>query len=132
MSELCLTCPILFVGRSTVDPLLGKEDMESGTPIPNRMVTEDDDMQTLRKITGASSIIDWTEKNMGDTHIGKRKLKAGTRKDKAKKAKTTEEAVLGSDESTQSSNDGWSPPYQESNLSTSASSADDNGDVGDY
>jgi hypothetical protein len=35
-------CLILFVGRSNADPLLDEEDMESDTPIPNRMVTEDD------------------------------------------------------------------------------------------
>jgi hypothetical protein len=31
---------------------------------------------------------------VGDTHIGKRKLNAGPRKDKGKKAKTTDEPVL--------------------------------------
>jgi hypothetical protein len=69
----CLTCLILFVGRSNAEPLLDKEDTESDTPIPNRMVTQDDDTQTLRPITGASSIVDWAEQNVGDTHIGKRK-----------------------------------------------------------
>jgi hypothetical protein len=54
----------------------------------------------LKQITGTSSIVDWAEKNVDDTHIGKRKLKAGPRKDKGKRAKTTEETVLGSDEST--------------------------------
>jgi hypothetical protein len=39
-----------------------------------------------------------------------------------------DEPVLGSDESTLSPDEGRSPPYQESNLSTSASSDDDNGD----
>jgi hypothetical protein len=52
------------------DPLLDEDDMDSDTPIPNRMVTEDDDIRTLRQITGASSIVDWDEKNVGDTHIG--------------------------------------------------------------
>jgi hypothetical protein len=94
------------------------------------MVTQDDDTRTLRQITGASSIVDWVEQNMGDTHIGKRKLKAGPRKDKGKKTKTTDEAVLGSDESTPSPDEERSPPYQESNLSTSASSNDDDGDGG--
>jgi hypothetical protein len=69
---------------------------------------------------------------VGDTHIGKRKLKAGLRKDKEKKAKTTDEAVLRSDESTPSPDEGRSPPYQESNLSTSASFDDDDRDGGDY
>jgi hypothetical protein len=43
-----------------------------------------------------------------------------------------DKAVLGSDESTLSLDEGWSPPYQESNLSTSASSDDDDGDGGGY
>jgi hypothetical protein len=91
------------------------------------MVTQDDDRRTLRQIPGTPSIVDWAEQNVGDTHIGKRKLKARPRKDKGKKAKTTEERVLGSDESTPSSDEGGSPPYQESNLSNSASSDDDDG-----
>jgi hypothetical protein len=43
-----------------------------------------------------------------------------------------DEPVLGSDESTPSLDEGRSPPYQESNLSTSASSDDDNGDGEGY
>jgi hypothetical protein len=70
MAYLCLTCLILFVSRLKADPLLDEDDMDSDTPIPNRMVTEDDDIRTLRQITGASSIVDWDEKNVGDTHIG--------------------------------------------------------------
>jgi hypothetical protein len=62
---------------------------------------------------------------VGDTHIGKRKLKVGPKKDKGKKTKEMDEAVLGSDESTQSLEEGRSPPYAESNFSTSASSDDD-------
>jgi hypothetical protein len=93
------------------------------------MVTEDDDTRTLRQITGASSIVVWAEKNVGDTHIEKRKLKVRPRKHKEKKANTMDEVVFGSDESTPSPDEGRSPPYQEYNLSTSASS-DDNG--GDY
>jgi hypothetical protein len=131
-SYLCLTCLILFVGHSNVDPLLDEEDTESDTPIPNRMVTEDDDMRTLRQTTGTYSIVDWAEKNVGDTHIGKRKLKARPGKDKGKKTKTTDEVVLQSDESTLSPDEGRSPPYQESNLSTSTSSDNDDGDGGDY
>jgi hypothetical protein len=114
------------------EPLLDKEDTENDTPMTNRMVTQDDDTQTLRQITGVSSIVDWVEQNVGDTHIGKRKLKAGPRKDKGKKPKVTDEAVLGSDESTPSLDERHSPPYQESNLNTSASSDDDDGDGGGY
>jgi hypothetical protein len=58
--------------------------------------------------------------------------KVKPRKDKGKKVKTTEEGVLGSDESTPSPDKGGSPPYQESNLSTPASSDDDDEDDGGY
>jgi hypothetical protein len=67
---------------------------------------------------------------VGDTHIGKRKLKVGPWKEKGKKQKVTNGALLGSAESTPSSDEGRSPPYQESNLSTSASSDDDGADGG--
>jgi hypothetical protein len=85
-----------------VEPLLDEEAMESDTLILNRIVTEDDDRRTLRQIIGTPSIIDWVKQNVGDTRIGKRKLKVGPRKDKEKKAKTAEEAMLESDESTPS------------------------------
>jgi hypothetical protein len=106
MAYFYLTCLILFVGRSNAEPLLDEEDTESDTTILNRMVTQDDDMRTLRQIIGASSIVDWAEQNMGDTHIGKRKLKTEPGKGKGKKAKTMDEPVLGSDESTPSLDEG--------------------------
>jgi hypothetical protein len=43
MVYLCLTCLILFIGRLNAEALLDEEDMDCDTPIPNRMVTEDDD-----------------------------------------------------------------------------------------
>jgi hypothetical protein len=79
---LCQTSLIFIVGRSNTEPLLDEEDTESDTPIPNRMVTQDDDRRTLRQIPGTPSIVDWAEQNVGDTHIGKRKLKARPRKDR--------------------------------------------------
>jgi hypothetical protein len=66
------------------------------------------------------------------TYIGKRKLKAMLRKDKQKKAKTMDEGVLGSDESTPTPDEGGSLTYQESNLSSLASSDDNDGDGGGY
>jgi hypothetical protein len=132
MAYLCQTSLIFIVGRSNAEPLLDEEDTESETPIPNRMVTQDDDRRTLRQITGTPSIVGWAEQNVGDTHIGKRKLKTGPRKNKGKKAKTTGEGVLGSDESTPGPDEGGSPPYQEFNLSSSASSNDDDGDSRGY
>jgi hypothetical protein len=79
----------------------------------------------LRQIIGYVSIADWAKQNLGDTHIGKRKLKVDPRKEKGKKQKVMDEPLLGSDESTLSPDEGCSPPYQSSNLSTSASSDDD-------
>jgi hypothetical protein len=58
------------------------------------MVTEDDDTSTLRWITCASSIVDWAEENVGDTHIEKRKIKVGPRNDKGKKTNMMDEPVL--------------------------------------
>jgi hypothetical protein len=95
------------------------------------MVTKDDNRRTLRKITGIPSIVVWVEQNVGDTHIGKRKLKARPRKDKEKKGKDNG-WVLGSDESTPSPDEGGSPPYQESNFTTSSSFNDDDRDGGGY
>jgi hypothetical protein len=62
------------------------------------MVTQGDDTRTLRQITRSASIIDWAEQNVGDTHIRKRKQKVGPRKEKGKKAKVIDEALLTSDE----------------------------------
>jgi hypothetical protein len=68
-----------------MDPLVDKEDTQSDTPIPSRIVTEGDDTGTLQKITGTSSLIDWTDKNVDDTHIGKQKQKTMIKKGKGKK-----------------------------------------------
>jgi hypothetical protein len=68
-------------GRSNAYPLLD-EDTQSDTPIPSRIVTEGDDTRTLQKITGTSSLVDWVDKNVGDTHIGKRKQKTMSKKGK--------------------------------------------------
>jgi hypothetical protein len=112
-------------GRSNADPLLDEEDTHSNTPILSRIVTEGDDTTILQRITGTPSLVDWADKNVGDTHIGKRKQKAMTKKGKEKKQKK----VLGSNEETPSPK--RSPTYQESNLSTSATDTDDDGDGGD-
>jgi hypothetical protein len=65
-----------------------------------------------------------------DTHIRKRKLNVGPRKEKGKKQRVMDKSLLGSDEFTLSLDEGRNPPYQASNFSTSASS-DDNDDIGD-
>jgi hypothetical protein len=103
--------------RFNADPLLDEED----TPIPSRLVTEGDDDITLRRITDKSSLVDWGDETIGDTHIGKRKLKTISKKGKAKKSKR----VLESDEEIPSS--GQSPKYQESNDNTFATDTDNLG-----
>jgi hypothetical protein len=92
-------------GRSNKDPLLGEEDTQSDNPIPSRIVTQGDDATTLQRITCKSSLLDWADEIVGDTHIGKRKQKTMTKKGKRKKRKR----VLGSDEKTPRL--GQSPKY---------------------
>jgi hypothetical protein len=111
-------------GRSNEDPLLDEEDTQSDTPIPSRIVTEGNDSRTWQRITCKSSLIDWANETVGDTHIVNRKQRTMTKKSKCKKQK----AVLGSDEETLSP--GQSPKYQESNLSSSTTDSDDGEDEG--
>jgi hypothetical protein len=85
-------------GRSNANPLLDEEDTQSDTPIPSRLVTEGDDDTTLKRITSKSSLFDWADEIIGDTHVGKRKRKTIPKKGKAQKLKR----VLGSDEETPS------------------------------
>jgi hypothetical protein len=82
---LCLTCLIFIVGHSNAEPLLD-EDTESDTSIPNRMVTEDDDRQTLRQITDTPSIVDWAEQNVGDIYR-KEKTKGHAKEGQRKEGK---------------------------------------------
>jgi hypothetical protein len=68
-----------------VEPLLDEEDSESDTPLPNRMVKKGDDTRTWSQITWSASIVDWAKQNMGDTYIGKRKLKADQERKKERR-----------------------------------------------
>jgi hypothetical protein len=111
-------------GRSNKDPLLDVEDTKSDTPILSRIVTQGDDSRTLQRITGKSSLFDWADETVGDTHIGKHKQKTMTKKGKGKKKKR----VLESDKETPGSLQ--IPKYQESNLSSSTTGSDDGGDGG--
>jgi hypothetical protein len=80
-------------GRSNADPLLDEEDTHSNTPILSRIVTEGDDTTILQRITGTPSLVDWVDKNVGDTHIDKRKQKAMTKKGKEKNKRKCLEAM---------------------------------------
>jgi hypothetical protein len=71
-------------GRSYEDPLLNEEDTHSDTPIPSRLVTEGDDSRTLQRITDNSSLANWADETVGDTHIGKRKHNTVTKQGKGK------------------------------------------------
>jgi hypothetical protein len=81
-------------GRSNADPLLDEEDTQSDNPILSSIVMEGDYSRTLQRITSKSSLVDWADETVGDTHIGKHKQKTMTKKGKGKKPKR----VIGSDE----------------------------------
>ncbi|GJN08015.1 hypothetical protein PR202_ga25899 [Eleusine coracana subsp. coracana] len=116
-------------GRSNAMPLLDEESTESDTPIPPRMVIEDDTPAELQRITGTTSLAKWADKHVGDTHIGKRKMLSMRRKEKGKKQKkTTKVKSVRSNDSTNSDND--SPTYQESDDSSSAPSSANSDDSG--
>jgi hypothetical protein len=74
-------------GRSNDAPLLD-EDTQSDTTMPSSLVTECDDARSLQKITGKSSLVEWVDETIGDTHIGKRKQNTMKKKGKGKKNKT--------------------------------------------
>jgi hypothetical protein len=74
-------------GRSNEASLLDEEGTQSDTPMPSRVVTERDDATSLQKITGKSSLVEWADEIVGDTHIGKRKQKTIKKKGKGKKIK---------------------------------------------
>jgi hypothetical protein len=71
-------------GRSNDAPLLD-EDTQSDTTMPSSLVTECDDARSLQKITGKSSLVEWVDETIGDTHIGKRKQNTMKKKGKGKK-----------------------------------------------
>jgi hypothetical protein len=73
-------------GRSNEDPLLDEEDTHSDNPILSRLVTEGGDSRTLQRITGKSSLANWADETVGDTHIGKCKHKTITKQGKGKSA----------------------------------------------
>jgi hypothetical protein len=72
-------------GWSNEASLLDEEDTQSDTLMPSRIVTECDNARFLQKITGKTSLVEWTDETVGDTHIVKRKQKTMKKKDKGKK-----------------------------------------------
>ncbi|KAK3124751.1 hypothetical protein QOZ80_7BG0592000 [Eleusine coracana subsp. coracana] len=81
-------------GRSNADPVLDEEATDSDVPIPSKLVTQDDDPRELWRILGTSSLVSWAERNVDDTHTGKRKHNAVARKAPTnKKKKNVEKEV---------------------------------------
>jgi hypothetical protein len=58
---------------SNEDPLLDEENTQSDITILSRIVTQGDDSRTLQRVTDKSSLVDWANSTVGDTHIVKRK-----------------------------------------------------------
>ena len=84
-------------------------------------------------LQGDDSISNWARKNVGDTHLEKRKLQKGPTKGDPKCQKRKGMATakpVSSDTETDDGKGERSPPYQESEDSSSADDGDD-GDDGD-
>jgi len=117
-------------GRSNRAPVLDKDDDDDDIPLPSHIVRDQINVSDLREATGDDSISDWARKNVGDTHLGKRKLQKGLAKGvtKRRKGKGTSKPVSG-DTETDDGEGERSPPYQESKDSSSADDDDDSDDA---
>ena len=95
-------------------------------PLPSHIVRDQINVSDLREATGDDSISDWARKNVGDTHLWKRKLQKRPTKGhpKRRKVKGTTKPVS-SDTETDDGEGERSPPYQESKDSSSADDDDD-------
>jgi len=87
-------------GRSNRALVLDEDDDDGDIPLPSHIVRDQINVSDLREATGDDSISDWARKNMGDTHLGKRKLQKGPTKGdpKHRKGKTTAKPVSGDTE----------------------------------
>ena len=80
----------------------------------------------LSEATGDHSISDWACKNVGDTHLGKRKLQKGPTKGHPKRPKGKGTAKpVSNDTETDDGEGERSPPYQESKDCSPADDDDD-------
>jgi len=113
-------------GRSNRAPVLDEDDDDGDIPLPSHIVRDQINVSDLREATGNDSISDWARQNIGDTHLGKRKLHKGPKKgdSKRRKGKGTAKPVS-SDTKTDDGKGERSPPYQESEDSSSADDGDD-------
>ncbi|XP_015649249.1 uncharacterized protein [Oryza sativa Japonica Group] len=114
--------------RSNANPELDEDSTESDAPVPSPLVANLVDLTDLRRTTGASTIAEWADVNIADTHIGKRKTRQPPKKPTSKRAKGTgpQSRNVDSDEETEDS-----PDYQESNDSSSRTDTDDGDDGGE-
>ena len=113
-------------GRSNRAPVLDEDDDDGDIPLPSHIVRDQINVSDLREATGNDSISDWARQNIGDTHLGKRKLQKGPKKgdSKRRKGKGTAKPVS-SDTETDDGEGERSPLYQESKDSTSPDDSDD-------
>jgi hypothetical protein len=69
--------------RSTVQPELDEESLETDAPIPSSIVTATADPRDLQRRAGSQSVSQWVRKNISDSHKGKRKTNAIRQKGKS-------------------------------------------------
>src|SRR6185437_4644725 len=74
-------------GRSNRAPVLDEDDDDGDIPLPSHIVRDQINVSDLREATGNDSISDWARQNIGDTHLGKRKLHKGPKKGDSKRRK---------------------------------------------
>jgi len=115
-------------GRSNRAPVLDEDDDDGDVPLPSHIVRDQINLSDLREATEDDSISNWARKNVGDTHLGKRKLQKGPTKGDPKRQKGKDKATakpVSSDTETDDGEGERSPPYQKSKDSISADDGDD-------
>jgi hypothetical protein len=73
--------------RSTVQPKLDEESPDTYAPTPSAIVTATADPRDLQRRTESSSVSEWAQRNIGDSHRGKRKTYAMQPKRQKQKTK---------------------------------------------
>jgi L-ascorbate metabolism protein UlaG (beta-lactamase superfamily) len=88
-------------GRSNPAPVLDEEDGDGDVPLSSHLVRDHIHPTGLRDDMGDDCISNWAHRNVGDTHLGKRKLQKGVtmgdlkrRRGKGKVAKISEQRHL--------------------------------------
>ena len=115
-------------GRSNRAPVLDEDDDDGDVPLPSHIVSDQINLLDLREAMGDDCISDWTRKHEGDTHLEKRKFQKGPTKGDPKRQKGKGKAaakLVSSDTSTDDGDGERSPPYQETEDSSSADDGDD-------